>query len=171
MTVNISYNAAVLASGREDSDAARIAESARRRWVAEHTGPSDFVAGTNLVDLPYFIRQGPDVASFGRADYFGHVSEQQLEAVFLARCEAYDDLYLDLHRAGPDAVRQYGTFVARMAGGQPARSYVLAAGLSDAWVYRFTGCARTDSTATGATTGDPTSARGSPRLAAQSGRR
>ena len=171
MTVNIGYNAAVLASGREDSDAARIAESARRRWVAEQTGPTDFVVGTNLVDLPYFIRQAPDVASFGRAGYFEHVSRQQLEAVFLARCEEYDDLYLVLHRAGPDAARQYGDFVARMSGGRPAPAYALVAGLSDAWVYRFTGCARTDSTDIDATTDDPTSVPGSPRFRAQSGRR
>ena len=171
MAVNIGYNTAVLGSGRSDSDAARIAESPRRRWVAQHTGSNDFVVGTNLVDLPYFIRQAPDVASFGRANYFRHVSKRQLDAVFRARCEAYDGMYLVLNRAGPDAVRQYGDFIARMAAGQPAPAYALAAGLADAWVYRFTGCPEVDMAATAPETGEPAPGAGFSSLPEQSRQR
>ena len=145
MLVNIGYNVTLVATGYDRSDAARIAESARRSWIARHTGPDDFVIGQQVQELPYFIRHSPDVASFADAPYYPHITEEQFNALFLAHCTTHDHLYLLLRRleedpAANDEVARSGVFVASLLDGRPATNYRLAVNLSDALVYRYTGC-------------------------------
>ena len=147
MLVNIGYNATLVAAGYDRSDAARIAESARRSWIARHAGPGDFVIGQQVQELPYFIRHSPDVASFSDAPYYPHVTEEQFDALFRARCATHDNLYLLLRKLEggqtlEGEVSRSGALVANLLGGRPATNYRLAADLTDGLVYRYTGCPR-----------------------------
>ena len=147
MLVNIGYNVTLAATGYDRSDAARIVESARRSWIARHTGPDDFVIGQQVQELPYFIRHSPDVASFSDAPYYPHIREEQFNALFQTHCTTHDHLYLLLRRlegnqAANDEVARSGVFVASLLDGRPATNtnYRLAVNLSDALIYRYTGC-------------------------------
>ena len=149
MLVNIGYNVTLVATGYDRSDTARIAESARRSWIARHTGPGDFVVGQQVQELPYFISRSPDVASFSDAPYFPHVTERQFDALFGARCTNYDNLYLLLRKlevdeTPVDETDRSGAFVAGLLSQRSAPDYRLVADLDDAFVFRYTDCPRPD---------------------------
>ena len=147
MLVNIGYNVTLVATGYDRSDTARIAESARRSWIARHTGPGDFVIGQQVQELPYFITRSPDVASFSDAPYFPYVTRQQFDAFFRARCPNYDNLYLLLRKLESDETPvdeadRSGAFVAGLISQRSAPGYRLVADLDDALAFRYAGCPR-----------------------------
>ena len=147
MLVNIGYNVTLVATGYDRSDHGRIAESARRSWIARHTGPGDFVIGQQVQELPYFITRSPDVASFSDAPYYPHVTKRQFDAFFRARCAKYNNLYLLLRRLEDDETpidetNRSGAFVASLINGHSAPDYRLVADLDDALVFRYAGCLR-----------------------------
>lgn len=147
MLVNIGYNATLAATGYDRGAAARVAESARRSWIAANSRPDDFVIGQQVQELPYFLTSSPAVASFSDAPFFPHVTREKVDALFRARCETHRDLYLLLRLPEPgetveDELVRSGAFIAPLVYGNPAVDYRLAADLADGRIYRYTGCTR-----------------------------
>ena len=139
--------ARVLPPDGDRSDFAQhVATSPRRYWVSRNVTPQDFVAGTYTMDLPYFFRQQvPATVSVVAPPLYPEVSGAKLSAVFLARCERYDNLYLILVKLR----RMWGRFVLDLISrtppepGTPAADYSLVADLPDSVVYRFSACGTT----------------------------
>ena len=147
MLVNIGYNATLAATGYDRGTAARVAESARRSWMAANSRPDDFVIGQQVQELPYFLTSSPAVASFSDAPYYPYLTREKVDALFRARCGTHRSLYLLLRLPEPgetveDEVVRSGPFIAPLVYGNPAVDYRLVADLADGRIYRYTGCPR-----------------------------
>ena len=121
----------------------RIASSPRRLWVSRNVTSRDFVVSADAMDLPYFFRQQvPSAVSFAAQPYFPEISGPKFNAVFLARCGRYDNLYLILSKLR----RSWGRFALDLLAGSPAEPGTPAANfarvddLPDSVVFRFTAC-------------------------------
>ena len=95
------------------------------------------------MDLPYFFRQQvPASVSFGAQPKFPEIPGTKFNAIFLARCDRYDNLYLILSKLR----RRWGRFAldvlaeAPAEPGTPAASFSRVADLPDSVVFRFTAC-------------------------------
>ena len=91
-------------------------------------------------DLPYLFRQRvPATVSFSP---FPEVSGAKFNAIFLARCGRYDNLYLILSKLR----RRWGRFALDLVAGSPAEpgtpaaNFAMVADLPDSVVFRFTAC-------------------------------
>ena len=142
--------ARVLPPDGDRSDFAQhVATSPRRLWVSRNVTPRDFVAGTYTVDLPYLFRQQVPVTL--SVPPHPEVTGAKLSAIFFARCERYDNLYLILVKLR----RMWGRFVLDLISrtppepGTPAADYSLVADLPDSVVYRFSACGTTSSRSSG----------------------
>ena len=131
------------ADGDRSDYAFRIATSARRLWVSRNVTARDLVVSTGAMDLPYFFRQQvPATVSFSPQPYFPEISGAKFNAVFLARCDRYDNLYLILSKLP----RRWGRFALDLLAGSPAEPGTPAANfarvidLPDSVVFRFTAC-------------------------------
>ena len=136
--------ARLLPADGDRSDYARwIARSPRRLWVSRNVTPRDLVVGAGTMDLPYFFRQQvPATVSFSSQPYFPEVSGAKFNAIFLARCGRYDNLYLILSKLR----RRWGRFALDLVAGvlaepgTPAANFLRVADLPDSVVFRFTAC-------------------------------
>ena len=131
------------ADGDRSDYAYRIATSPRRLWVSRNVTPRDLVVGTDTMDLPYLFRQQvPATVSFSPQPSFPEVSGAKFNAVFLARCDRYDNLYLILSKLR----RRWGRFALDLGAGvsaepgTPAANFARVADLPDSVVFRFTAC-------------------------------
>ena len=97
MTVGRNMTARILpADGDRSHYDYRIANFPRRLWVSRNVTPRDLVVGAGTMDLPYLFRQQvPATVSFSP---FPEVSGAKFNAIFLARCDRYDNLYLILSK-------------------------------------------------------------------------
>ena len=142
--VGRNMTARILSADGDRSDYAyRIATSPRRLWVSRNVTPRDLVVGTGTMDLPYFFRQQvPATVSFSGQPKFPEISGAQFNAVFLARCGRYDNLYLILSKLR----RRWGRFALDLLAGTPAEpdapaaNFARVADLPDSVVFRFTAC-------------------------------
>ena len=136
--------ARVLPPDGDRSDFARwILTSPSRLWVGRNVTSRDLVVGAGTADLPYFFRsQVPAAVSFSPYPYFARISGTRFNALFLARCGRYDNMYLILLKLP----RAWGGFArgllrgAPPAPGTPAANLALVADVADAMIYRFTAC-------------------------------
>ena len=131
------------ADGDRSDYAYRIASSPRRLWVSRNVTPRDLVVGTGTMDLPYLVRQQvPASVSFSAQPYFPEISGARFDAIFLARCDRYDNLYLILSKLR----RRWGRFALDLLAGTPAEpgtpaaNFARVADLPDSVVFRFTAC-------------------------------
>ena len=131
------------ADGDRSDYARRIARSPRRLWVSRNVTARDLVVGAGTMDLPYFFRQQvPATVSFSYQPYFPEISGTKFNAVFLARCDRYDNLYLILSKLR----RRWGRFALDLLAGVPAEpgtpaaNFARVADLPDSVVFRFTAC-------------------------------
>ena len=131
------------ADGDRSDYAYRIAPYPRRLWVSRNVTPRDFVVSASAVELPYLFRQQvPSAVSFSAQPYFSEISGAKFQAVFLARCGRYDNLYLLLSKLP----RSWGRFALDLLAGSPAEpgtpaaSFARVDDLPDAVVFRFTAC-------------------------------
>ena len=131
------------ADGDRSDYAYRIANSPRRLWVSRNVTSRDLVVSTGAMDLPYFFRQQvPSAVSFSAQPYFPEISGAKFQAVFLARCGRYDNLYLILSKLP----RSWGRFALDLLAGNPAEpgtpaaSFARVDDLPDSVVFRFTAC-------------------------------
>ncbi len=131
------------ADGDRSDYAFRIATSARRLWVSRNVTARDLVVSTGAMDLPYFFRQQvPATVSFSPQPYFPEISGAKFNAVFLARCDRYDNLYLILSKLP----RRWGRFALDLLAGSPtepgtpAANFARVIDLPDSVVFRFTAC-------------------------------
>ena len=131
----------------EDGDrsdyAYRIATSPSGLWASRNLTPRDLVVGVGAVYYTYLFReQAPATVSFSPQPYFPEISGAKFNAVFLARCDRYDNLYLILSRLR----RTWGRFALDLLAGSPAEpgtpaaNFTRVADLPDGVVFRFTGC-------------------------------
>ena len=126
------------------SDFARwILASPSRVWLGSNVTARDFVVGAGTTDLPYFFRrQVPTAVSFSPYPYFARISGTRFNALFLARCGRYEDMYLILSKLP----RAWGGFArdlltrAPAEPGTPAANFSLVADVEDGMIYRFTAC-------------------------------
>ena len=95
------------------------------------------------MDLPYFFRQQvPATVSFSPQPYFPEISGAKFNAIFLARCGRYDNLYLILSKLR----RRWGRFALDLLAGipsepgTPAASFERVVDLPDSVVFRFKAC-------------------------------
>ena len=136
--------ARILPADGDRSDYARlIATSPRRLWVSRNVTSRDLVVGGGMMDLPYLFRQQvPATVSFSPQPYFPEISGAKFNAVFLARCGRYNNLYLILSKLR----RRWGRFALDLLAGTPAEpgtpaaNFARVADLSDSIVFRFTAC-------------------------------
>ena len=131
------------ADGDRSDYARRIARSPRRLWVSRNVTARDLVVGAGTMDLPFLFRQQvPATVSFSYQPYFPEVSGTEFNAVFLARCDRYDNLYLILSKLR----RRWGRFALDLLAGVPAEpgtpaaNFARVADLPDGVVFRFTAC-------------------------------
>ena len=131
------------ADGDRSDYAYRIARSPRRLWVSRNVTPRDLVVGAGTMDLPYLFRQQvPATVSFSPGPNFPEVSGAKFNAIFLARCDRYDNLYLILSKLR----RRWGRFALDLLAeapaepGTPAANFSRVADLPDSVVFRFTAC-------------------------------
>ena len=131
------------ADGDRSDYSYRIARSPRRLWVSRNVTPRDLVVGAGTMDLPYLFRQQvPATVSFSSGPNFPEVSGAKFNAIFLARCDRYDNLYLILRKLR----RRWGRFALDLLAeapaepGTPAANFSRVADLSDSVVFRFTAC-------------------------------
>ena len=117
--------------------------SPRRRWVSRNVTSRDLVVGAGTVDLSYYFRQQvPATVSFSRQPYSPEISGAKFNAIFLARCGRYDNMYLILSKSP----QEWGRFALELLAGAPvaprtpAASFSRAADLPDSVVFRFTAC-------------------------------
>ena len=96
-----------------------------------------------MMDLPYLFRQQvPATVSLSPQPYFPEISGAKFNAVFLARCGRYNNLYLILSKLR----RRWGRFALDLLAGTPAEpgtpaaNFARVADLSDSVVFRFTAC-------------------------------
>ena len=130
--------------GRNMTARIRVENSSpRRRWVSRNVTSRDLVVGASTVDLPYYFRQQvPATVSFSAPPYSPEISGAKLNAIFLARCGRYDNLYLILRKT----TRGWGRFALDLLAGAPAEpgtpaaNFSSAADLPDSVVFRFTAC-------------------------------
>ncbi len=126
------------------SDYARwVARSPLKLWVSRHVTSRDLVVGAYTVELSYFFRrQVPATVSFADQSYSPEVSGTKFNAIFLARCGRYDNLYLILSKLR----LRWGRFALDLLAGAPAEpgtpaaNFSRAADLPDGVVFRFTAC-------------------------------
>ena len=131
------------ADGDRSDYAYRIARSPRRLWVSRNVTPRDLIVGAGTMDLPYFFRQQvPASVSFSPQPKFPEIPGAKFNAIFLARCDRYDNLYLILSKLR----RRWGRFAfdllaeAPAEPGTPAANFSRVADLPDSVVFRFTAC-------------------------------
>ena len=131
------------ADGDRSDYARRIARSPRRLWVSRNVTARDLVVGAGTMDLPFLFRQQvPATVSFSYQPYFPEISGAKFNAVFLARCSRYDNLYLILRKLR----RRWGRFALDLLAGSPtepgtpAANFARVADLPDSVVFRFTAC-------------------------------
>ena len=131
------------ADGDRSHYAYQIANFPRRLWVSRNVTPRDLVVGTDTMDLPYFFRQQvPATVSFSPQPYFPEIPGAKFNAIFLARCDRYDNLYLILSKLR----RGWGRFALDLLAeapaepGTPAANFSRVADLPDSVVFRFTAC-------------------------------
>ena len=131
------------ADGDRSDYSYRIAGSPRRLWVSRNVTPRNLVVSTGAMDLPYFFRQQvPATVSFSPQPYFPEVSGAKFNAIFLARCGRYDNLYLILSKLR----RRWGRFALDLLAGSPtelgtpAANFARVADLPDSVVFRFIAC-------------------------------
>ena len=131
------------ADGDRSDYAYRIASSPRRLWVGRNVTPRDLVVGASTQDLSYLFRQQvPATVSFARQPSFPEVSGTKFNAIFLARCGRYDNLYLILRKLN----LRWGRFALDLLAGipaepgTPAANFARVADLPDGVVFRFTAC-------------------------------
>ena len=144
LLVGRNVTARILPADGDRSDYSyRIANSPRRLWVSRHVTPRDLVVGAGTMDLPYFFRQQvPASVSFGAQPKFPEIPGAKFNAVFLARCGRYDNLYLILSKLP----RRWGRFALDLLAGAPAEpgtpaaNFSRVANLPDSVVFRFTAC-------------------------------
>ena len=144
VVVGRNMTARILPADGDRSDYSyRIARSPRRLWVSRNVTPRDLVVSTGAMDLPYFFRQQvPATVSFSPQPYFPEVSGAKFNAIFLARCGRYDNLYLILSKLR----RRWGRFALDLLAGipsepgTPAANFARVADLPDSVVFRFTAC-------------------------------
>ena len=144
VVVGRNMTARILPADGDRSDYSyRIATSPRRLWVSRNVTPRDLVVGTDMMDLPYFFRQQvPATVSFSPQPYFPEISGAKFNAVFLARCSRYDNLYLILSKVR----RRWGRFALDLLAGTPAEpdaqaaNFARVADLPDSIVFRFIAC-------------------------------
>ena len=130
--------------GRNMTARIRVENSSpRRRWVSRNVTSRDLVVGAGTVDLPYYFRQQvPATVSFSRQPYSPEISGAKFNAIFLARCGRYDNMYLILSKLP----QGWGRFALELLAGAPvaprtpAASFSRAADLPDSVVFRFTAC-------------------------------
>ena len=129
--------------GDRSDYAGRVKNSPRRLWVNRNVTPRDLVVGASTQDLSYLFRQQvPATVSFARQPYTPEISGATFNAIFLARCGRYDNLYLILRKLR----LRWGRFPLDLLAGAPAESGTLAANFSraadlpDSVVFRFTAC-------------------------------
>ena len=142
--VGRNVTARILPEDGDRSDYAyRIATSPSGLWASRNLTPRDLVVGAGTTELPYFFRhQVPSTVSFSPQPYFPEISGARFNAVFLARCGRYDNLYLILSRLR----RSWGRFALDLLAGSPAEpgtpaaNFARVADLPDTIVFRFTGC-------------------------------
>ncbi len=136
--------ARLLSEDGDRSDHARwIARSPRRLWVSRNVTSRDLVVGADTMDLPYFFRQQvPATVSFSIQPLFPEISGAKFNAIFLARCDRYDNLYLILSKLR----RRWGRFALDLVAGVPAEpgtpaaNFARVADLPDSVIYRFSAC-------------------------------
>ena len=144
VVVGRNMTARILPADGDRSDYAyRITNSPRRLWVSRNVTPRDLVVGAGTMDLPYFFRQQvPASVSFGAQPKFPEIPGAKFNAIFLARCDRYDNLYLILSKLR----RRWGRFALDLLAeapaepGTPAASFSRVADLPDSVVFRFTAC-------------------------------
>ena len=144
VVVGRNMTARILPADGDRSDYSnRIAGSPRRLWVNRNVTPLDLVVGADTRDLPYLFRQQvPATVSFSPQPYFPEISGAKFNAVFLARCSRYDNLYLILSKAR----RRWGRFALDLLAGTPAEpdapaaNFARVADLPDGVVFRFIAC-------------------------------
>ena len=144
VVVGRNMTARILPADGDRSDYSyRIAGSPRRLWVSQNVTSRDLVVGAGMMDLPYLFRQQvPATVSFSAQPYFPEVSGTKFNAVFLARCGRYDNLYLILSKLR----RRWGRFALDLLAGTtaepdaPAANFARVADLPDSVVFRFTAC-------------------------------
>ena len=131
------------ANGDRSDYTHRIANSPRRLWVGRNVTSRDLVVGARTMDLPYLFRQQvPVTMSFAGQPYSPEISGAKLNAIFLARCGRYDNLYLILRKLP----LRWGRFTLELLAGVPAEpgtpavNFSRAADLPDSVVFRFTAC-------------------------------
>ena len=137
------YTGRMLSPDGDPSDFDRSLRSPRRRWIARNVTSRDFVTGAGTVDLPYHLRQQvPATVSFSASPYTASISGAKFDAIFLARCGRYDNLYLILSKLP----RGWGQFALDLAAGAPvqpgtpAANFLRVADLPESVIFRFTGC-------------------------------
>ena len=144
VVVGRNMTARILPADGDRSDYSyRIAGSPRRLWVSRNVTPRDLVVSTGAMDLPYFFRQQvPATVSFSPQPYFPEISGATFNAILLARCGRYDNLYLILSKLR----RRWGRFALDLLAGipsepgTPAANFARVADLPDSVVFRFTAC-------------------------------
>ena len=142
--VGRNVTARILPENGDRSDYAyRIATSPVGLWASRNLTARDLVVGPGTVYYNYFFReQVPETVSFSPQPYFPEISGAQFNAVFLARCDHYDNLYLFLSRRR----RAWGSFALDLLAGRPAEpgtpaaNFTRVADLPDSVVFRYTGC-------------------------------
>ena len=144
LLVGRNMTARILPADGDRSDYSyRIANSPRRLWVSRHVTSRDLVVGTDTMDLPYYFRQRvPATVSFSPQPNAPEISGAKFNAVLLARCGRYDNLYLMLSKLP----RRWGRFALDLVAeapaepGTPAANFSRVADLPDSVVFRFTAC-------------------------------
>ena len=142
--VGRNVTARILPEDGDRSDFAyRIATSPSGLWAGRNLTPRDLLVGPGTVYYNYFFReQAPTTVSFSPQPYYPEISGAQFNAVFLARCDRYDNLYLILSKLR----REWGRFALDLLAGRsaepgsPAANFTRVADLRDGVVFRFTGC-------------------------------
>ena len=141
--VGRNMTARILPADGDRSDYAFRTANPRRLWVSRNVTPRDLVVGARMQDLPYLFRQQvPATVSFSSQPYFPEISGAKFNAIFLARCGRYDNLYLILSKLG----RRWGRFALDLVAGSPAEpgtpaaNFARVADLPDSVVFRFTAC-------------------------------
>ena len=139
MTVGIARDAKVLAEERDASDAARIENSPRLKWVRENVRPDDFILGADVMDLPYYFPEKISSAvSFSPFPFNIHISESRTDSMVRARCGKFGRALMILRPGrNPD---NFGEHIGGLMRKAPGPNHSLLADLEDGTVYEMTHC-------------------------------
>ena len=130
----IRRDAGILAEGRDVSDQARIADSELLTWANKNIAEDDFVIGSDVGSMTYYLKQVEFAHSFSPLLFTPPIAKEKLDAVVRHRCGQFRNFYLIVRHA------RYGPYLDGLRAGRPTANVKPLAALREGFVYRLTHC-------------------------------